>query len=235
MSVATARRYRAGRYTACFCAAALLTGLCGCSMQGVRDEMNKLTALTEQPKESVQPARPTKAAKPANHAKVAEPAPEPTQQELVEYVRGKLLGLSPGDGFNDNIDVRFDPSSSTLTVIQPESRCDHFLNSLDANNLSWDVFDPSDAHNSREELLRLTITSVSGKTARACFDKKGQPEEGTSTNRIRLLFSLAKSEQFSGFKGNMAKAMRKLIVLSGGTPEKDIFPDSHSKPVKGDK
>lgn len=228
--MATARRNRVRMYAACMCSTLLLLGLSGCFLQDAWNKAVKEIEGTDQPEKPVEPKRPTKAARPVNHAKVAEPAPEPTQQELVEYVRGKLLGLSPSDGFNDNLDVKFDAASGTLTVIQPESRCDHFLGSLDANNLSWDIFDPSDAHNSREELLRLTVTSVSGKTARACFDKKGQPEEGTSANRIRLLFSLAKSEEISGFKKNMATAMKKLIVQSGGAPEKEIFPEPKSKP-----
>jgi hypothetical protein len=199
--------------------------------------LTKLTAKSKQPTESAQTVEPAplKKAKSASHAKVADPLPEPTQQELVEYLRGKLLALSPSDGFNDNVDVRFNSSTSTLTVIQPNSRCDHFLASLDANNLSWDIFDPSGSDDSGRELLRLTATSVSGKQARACLDVKGQPEEGASTNRVRLLFSLAKSEQVPGFRVKMVKVVKKLIILSGGTPEKDIFPDSHSKPGSGNK
>jgi len=217
---------------ACLCAASLLFGLNGCFLQNAWNAAVKQlegTDQTEQPEKSAQPTRPAKAARPASHAKIAEPVPEPTEQELAEYVRGKLLGLSPSDGFNDNLDVRFDPASGTLTVIQPQGRCDHYLGSLDANNLTWDIFDPGDTHNGREELLRLTITSVSGKTARACIDKKGQPEEGTSTNRIRMLFLLAKSEEISGFEKNMATAMRKLIVQTGGAQEKEIFAEPKDK------
>jgi hypothetical protein len=204
----------------------------------VRRTLNKLTAKSQQPAEPVQPDQPAevaKTAKPARHAKAAEPAPEPSQQELVEYLRGKLLSLSPGDGINDNVDVRFDSSTSTLTVIQPNSRCDHFLASLDANNISWDIFDPSGANDSGRELLRLTVTSVSGKTARSCFDVKGQPEDGATTNRVRLLFSLAKSEQIPGFQGKMAKVIKKLIVQSGGVEEKEFFQDTHTNPRSGNK
>jgi hypothetical protein len=211
------------------CSAALLVTLSACSVQDARNALARLTADKEQSSESVKPAEPAhpkKAVKRASRAIVAEPKPEPTQQELVEYLRGKLLALSPSDGINDNLEVRFDPSTSTLTILQPGSRCDHFLNALDASNLSWDVFDPSDSHNSREDLLRLTVTSVSGKAARACFGKDGQPEEGTSTNRIRLLFSLSKSQQVPGFQARIAKVVKKLIVLAGGDPEKDIFQDS---------
>lgn len=213
------------------CSAALLVTLSACSMQDARNALAKLTADNDQSTESAkpaEPAQPKKAAKRASRAIVAEPKPEPTQQELADYLRGKLLALSPSDGINDNLEVRFDPSTSILTVLQPGSRCDHFLNALDTNNLSWDVFDPSDSYNSREALLRLTVTSLSGKTARACYDKKGQPEEGTSTNRIRLLFSLSKSQQVPGFQAKIAKVVKGLVVLAGGAPEKDIFQDSRS-------
>ena len=39
-----------------------------------------------------------------HHGKKPDPKPEPTQQELFEYIRGKLLSLSPGDGINDNLE-----------------------------------------------------------------------------------------------------------------------------------
>jgi hypothetical protein len=177
-----------------------------------------------------------KVTKHTGHGKSAEPKPEPTQDELIEYLRGKLLSLSPNDGYNDNLEVRFDPSTSVLTIIQPNNRCDHFLNALDTNNISWDIFNPSDTHETREELLRLTVTSSSGKTARACFDKKGRPEEGVTTNRVRLLFSLAKTEQVPGFRDKIVKCLKELVVLSGGTPENDIFKDaSANHPRSGSK
>jgi hypothetical protein len=245
---------RLGIIAVCICLAALLLGLSACSKQAVRESMRdarrtlaKLTEKSQQPAESAQPtegepAKTAEAAKPARHpkaakpvAEAADPLPEPTQQELVEYLRGKLLALSPNDGFNDNVEVRFDPSTSTLTVIQPTSRCDHFLRALDAGNITWDLFDPSDEHDSRPELLRLTTTSVSGKTARACFDAQGHPEEGTSTNRIRLLFSRAKSEQIPGFQEKMTMAVKKLIVLSGGVEGRELFQDSHSNPAHKNK
>jgi hypothetical protein len=228
--LARARVHRPSRYAVCILSAPLLSGLCACSMHDARSALKKLTAQDEQSTESAQPAKAAKAAKPASHAKAPEPMPEPTQQELVEYLRGRLLALSPSDGINDNLEVKFDPSASVLTVIQPDGRCDQFLGSLDSNNLFWDIFDPSDAHNSREELLRLTVTSVSGKTARACFDEKGRPDGEASTNRARLLFSLAKSEQIPGFQNKMEKVVKKLIILSGGVQEKQIFPDSRGSP-----
>ncbi len=222
-------------HVACICSAALLIGLSACSMQDARNMLAKLTPQTEEPTEPAppaqpaQPTKPAKAVKPAIHAKAVDPLLDATQQDLVDYLHGKLIALSPSDGINDNLEVKFDLSTSTLTVLQPGSHCDQFLNALDTNNMSWDIFDPSDAHNSREALLRLTVTSVRGKTARACFGEKGQPAEGVSTNRVRLLFSLAKSEQIPGFQNKMTKVVKKLIVLSGGAQEKELFPEARGK------
>ncbi len=194
--------------------------------EDVSNFLDKLKANNEHPPELPLPAplpKPEKNAKRARHVKAPDPLLDATQGELAEYLRGKLLALSPSDGINDNIEVRFDPSTSTLTIIQPGSRCDQFLNALDTNNIYWDVFDPSDPVNSREPILRLTATAVSSKKARACFDTKGHPEPGLNTNRVRLLFSYPKSEQISGFEDKMMKVTKKLIILSGGSPENDIF------------
>ena len=236
--MANTRGNRSSNYAACLCSALLLAALTACSTQEAKRDLRKVIAefdsKPKQPELALPPAQlplPTTAAKTVKHSKVAaaEPPLEPTQPELVEYLRGKLLTLSPSDGINDNVEVKFDPSSSTLTVIQPMSRCDQYLGAL-SSNISWDVFDPSGSNASGRELLRLTATSVSGKTARTCFDEKGQPERGTSTNRVRLLFSLAKSEQIPGFEGKMSKAMKKLIVLSGGAEERELFQDPIDKP-----
>lgn len=250
----SARRSPPGILAVCICLAALVAGLAACSKQDVRQSVRRaektvdnLTAKFQQPAESAQPAQPEPAEKPkaktsAHRAKAAEPAatvtepePAPTQQELVDYLRDKLLALSPSDGINDNVEVSFDPSTSTLTVLQPTSRCDHYLGALDAGNITWDTFDPSDQQNPRPPLLRLTTTSVRGKKARFCLDVNGLPEEGTPTNRVRLLFSLAKAEQIPGFQEKMAKAVKDLIVLSGGAEQRDLFPDSSAKPALKDK
>ena len=226
------------RYAASICFTALLVCLSACSGEDARNLVDKLTAKNDQNSGDPQAAplpKPEKSGKPGRHVKTPDPLLDATQQDLVEYLRGKLLALSPSDGINDNIEARFDPSTGTLTILQPGSRCDQFLNALDINNATWDVFDPSDAHNSREALLRLTVTSVGGKRARACYDTKGQPEAGLNTNRVRLLFSYAKSEQVSGFQDKMMKVVKKLIVLSGGAEEKDIFHPSSSSASSGNR
>lgn len=157
------------------------------------------------------------------HKKKADPKPEPTAPELFEYIRGALLSLSPDDGINDNLDVRFDAATHVLTVTQPDGHCDQFLGSLDSNYVVWDIFDPSSQFQTRERLLRVTLVSVSGKPARTCYDKNNHADASTAANRARFLFSLSKVDQVPHFQDRMTKALKKLIVLSGGVPENSIF------------
>jgi hypothetical protein len=157
-----------------------------------------------------------------HHAKTP-PKPEPTQQELFDYVRGQLLALSPSDGINDNREVTYNMATSVLSITRPDGRCDIFLGQIDSNSSLWEVFDPSDSYRTREQLLRLTLTSLNGKQARTCYDTHNQVDTNIPGNRARLLFSLAKSNAISGFTDKMDTAIKKLITLAGGTPEKEIF------------
>jgi hypothetical protein len=215
-----------------------LACLSGCSRNSAQHFLRRLDAQSSQLLQSFQSAHSAEAAqttqpvpsapvaKPAkssSHAKKPDPKPEPTQDDLVEYVRGKLLGLSPSDGFNDNVDVAFDPATETLTVTRPDGRCLNFLDALNANSMVWDLFDPGDTHNQREPLLRLTITSMSGKAARTCYDKWNRPDKEVALNRARFLFSTSKVDESPGFQSEMTKAFKKLIALSGGTAEKKLF------------
>jgi len=166
---------------------------------------------------------PVCSAQPATPKKRPVPKPEPTAAELFQYIRSALLLLSPDDGVDDNQEVTFDPVSSVLAVTQPAGHCDQFLNALDPNNAVWDEYDPSDNTHTRDKLLRLTLVSVSGKTARTCYDKLNHVDASLPSNRIRLLFSESKADQWPDFQKKLAKALKKLIVLSGGAPLKDIF------------
>ncbi len=223
---------------------ALLGGLSACSKQDVRQlaretqkTADKLIEKFQKPAEPNEPAQPAPVEKavtpkPAHHARAAEPAakaaeppPEPTQAELVEYLHGKLLALSPSDGYNDNLEVTFDPSTTALTVSRPGGRCVNFLNALDANSIVWDLFDPGDTHNLREQLLRVTVSSMSGKAARTCYDQENHVDQDANPNRVRLLFSPSKASEFPDFQENMTKALQKLIALSGGVPEENLFPE----------
>ena len=197
--------------------------------------MRGLTTQPEQSKQPEEPARPAKPAKPAQVAQAAqtanpahrankrEPKPEPTQQELFEYIRGKLLTLSPTDGFNDNLEVTFDPATSTLSITQPDGRCDIFVNALDTSSAIWEVMDLSDSSHTRGDLLRLTMTSSSGKKARTCYDNQNQVDKSISANRVRLVFAQNKANAVPDFTYNMTTAIKKLVVASGGAPEKKIF------------
>lgn len=158
------------------------------------------------------------------HKKTAPPPkPEPTEPELVEYIRGALLSLSPNDGVNDNLDVRYDETTKILTLTGPTGHCDLVISALNPNNTVWDVFDPSDSDRQREKLLRLTMVSVLGKTARTCYDRFDHVDTTLIGNRARFLFSQPKTDDVPDFQGKMTKAIKKLILLSGGASEKDLF------------
>ncbi len=158
----------------------------------------------------------------ATHKKVAA-KPEPTAQDLYAYIRGALLAFSPDDRINDTLEVALDPTATVLTIKQPDGHCDIFLSALDANTLVWDVYDASDSMASRQPMARLTVISVPGKNARICYDVDNQVDSTIAANRARLLFSWEKIPDGSGFQAKMTKAMKKLIALSGGTAEKNIF------------
>jgi hypothetical protein len=166
---------------------------------------------------------PACSAQTASHPKRSEPKPEPTAPELFEFIRGSLLTLSPDDGINDNIEVTFNWTSNVMTITQPTGHCDLFLNALNTTNVVWDVFDPSDAHQTRDKLVRVTLVSVSGTKARTCYDKMNNVDSSVPPNRVRLLFSFTKADGVPGFQDKMTKALKKLIVLSGGAPESKLF------------
>lgn len=156
----------------------------------------------------------------ATHKKIADTKLEPTTPELVEYIRSALLTASPMDGVNDNLDVAFDPISMVLTVTGPTGHCDLYLDALNTNNAVWDEFDASDSSGSREPLLRLTLVSVSGRPARACYDKQNRADATMLNNRARLLFSYDRAAAIPGFQDRLGKAFKKLVVQSGGAPER---------------
>jgi hypothetical protein len=155
--------------------------------------------------------------------KKAAPKPEPTAAELFEYIRGALLAYSPDDRVNDNLEVSIDPTNAVLTIKQPDGHCDIFLSALDANTISWDVYDATDSAQTRAPLARLTIVSAAGKKARTCYDTDNNVDPAIPSTRVRILFSWDKIPESSGLQTKMTKAMKKLIKQSGGYAEKDIF------------
>lgn len=171
------------------------------------------TALPVQDARTFQPA----------HTGKKTPKPEASQQELFDYVRGQLLALSPNDGLNDNLEVAFDPATSVLSITQPDGRCDIFLSAIDANSLIWQAVDPSEPYHTRDKLLRVTLTSLSGRKARTCYDSHNQVDTSMAANHARLLFSLSKSSAVPDFSATMGKAIKKLVELAGGSGEKEIF------------
>jgi hypothetical protein len=215
---------------ACVGTAVLLVNLSACSigtvLRGLSTVQNPDPALTDSPAQPAHPVLVAQAAPPAksaHKAKKTDPKPEPTLEDLLDYLRGKLLSLSPEDGLNDNLEVSYDLATSILSITQPDGHCDISLNAIDANSAFWDTVDPSDTYHKRDEVLRLTLTSQSGKNARVCYDKKNQINPSAATNRVRLFFSHSKADATPGFMDTMDKAVKKMVALSGGTPEKKIF------------
>ena len=215
---------------ACVGTALLILNLSACSFGAVPGRLSTIQGqepgLTSSPPRKAIPvllAQAAAPAKPTHKAKAPDPKPEPTLQDLLDYLRGKLLSLSPEDGLNDNLEVSYDLATTTMSITQPDGHCDVSLSALDANSAFWDTVDPSDRFRSRGEVLRLTLTSQSGKNARVCYDGKNQINPGAATNRVRLLFSRSKADSIPGFVDTMDKAVKKLVALSGGTPEKKIF------------
>lgn len=194
--------------------AALSMILTGCTGQSL---------LNPAPQQSTQVVQAAQIVKPLPKPKKAAPKPEPTQMELYEYIRSKLLSLSANDGINDNLEVSFDPEMSVLSVTQPDGHCDMFLSAMDTNSSLWESVDPSDASHPRGEVLRLTLNSASGRTARTCYDTQNHVDKTFTANRARLFFSLAKANSSPGFTEKMDQAIKKLIVECGGIPEKKFF------------
>ena len=192
------------------CAAVVLVFLSAC---GPDAPQSGQTALPVQDARTFQPA----------HTGKKSTKPEASQQELADYLRGQLLALSPNDGLNDNLEVAFDPATSVLSVTQPDGRCDIFLSAIDANSLIWQVIDPSEPYHTRDKVLRVTLTSLSGKKARTCYDSHNQVDTNLASNHARLLFSESKSSSLPDFTTTLGKALKKLIVLAGGNGEKAIF------------
>ena len=157
------------------------------------------------------------------HAKKSALVKEPTSAELFAYMRGTLLQYSADDGVNDNLEVAIDPTATVLTIKQPDGHCDIFLNALDANTISWDVYDASDSMQTRAPLARLTVVSIAGKKARTCYDVENNVDPAPSTTRARILFSWEKIPDGSGFQSKFTKAFKKLITQSGGAAEMSLF------------
>ncbi|HMG87865.1 MAG TPA: hypothetical protein VK574_19175 [Terracidiphilus sp.] len=157
------------------------------------------------------------------HKKKVAPPHEPTSAELFAYVHGVLLAYSAEDGANDNLEISIDPTATILTIKQPDGHCDIYLSALDANTIVWDVYDASDSMQTRPPLARLTVDAMAGKKARTCYDTENNVDPSIPSTRARILFSWAMIPDGSGFQAKFTKALKKLIKLSGGMTDKDIF------------
>jgi len=132
--------------------------------------------------------------------------PLPRSRSYFSTSAARSYLLSPDDGINDNVEVTFNPATSVLTVTQPSGHCDEFLNALDAQNAVWDQFDPSDAQQTRRK---------SWSDSRWFRWPANQPVSATTRqtrltpafrgNRVRLLFSFSKAEQWPLFQEKFSR------------------------------
>ena len=155
--------------------------------------------------------------------KRSSPAHEATSAELFDYIHGAMLAYSPEDRVNDNLEISIDPTATVLTIKQPDGHCDIFLGALDANTIVWDVYDASDSMQTRPPMARLTVNAIAGKKARTCYDNDNNLDPSTPASRARILFSWNMIPDGSGFQAKFTKAFKKLIKMSGGMTEKDIY------------
>jgi hypothetical protein len=155
--------------------------------------------------------------------KKAPPPPPMTSAELFAYLHGALMEYSADDGVNDNLEVTIDPTATILTIKQPDGHCDIFLDSLDPNTISWDVYDASDSMQTRAPLARMTVVALAGKKARTCYDPENNIDPSTPVTRARILFSWDKIPEGSGLQSKFTKAFKRLVLMSEGAEEKTAF------------
>jgi len=75
----------------------------------------------------------------------------------------------------------------------------------------------------RSPLARLTVDAIAGKKARTCYDTEDNIDPSTKSSRARILFSWGMIPDGSGFQAKFTKALKKLIKMSGGMTDKDIY------------
>lgn len=153
-------------------------------------------------------------------------AQQPTKQQTFDYLRGKLLSLSTQDGSNGITETSFNDNNCTSTIFYEDKTYSIiFWGNLDANAIGWDIFDPNKGGggNKFDRLIRIAIVAKTGYAARQLFSSNGQIDNTISNIHIRLLFSLSKAADIPSFQNKIEKAVKRLITLCGGEPERNLF------------
>lgn len=113
-----------------------------------------------------------------------------------------------------------------MTVLyETKETCKMFFANLDANTIAWDIYDPNkNGENKFAKLLRITIAGKQGVAARKTFNAEGQEVEYTNgNNKTFLSFSLTKAADIPNIQNQLEKALKRLITLCGGEPERNQF------------
>ena len=154
-----------------------------------------------------------------------EPKPEPTAQELFEYVRSALILLSPDDGINDNLEVTFNPA----TQLDDRNAARRPLRSISRMRSTqtmsaWDVFDPSDASRvPRTALAPYTGLRQRQEGAEPATTRQNKSMQALPANRVRLLFSLSQGGPVAQLPGQIVKGLQESHRAERCRTREDIF------------
>lgn len=149
----------------------------------------------------------------------------PSKQETFDYIRTKLISLSPSDGTNNYNKVYTHVDECTIQYSRAETPGQTevtFFSELDANSLSWDIVDVNGNGGHWNKILRLTIVAQQNGTASAFVQS-----DGTITKKFQkenFSFDMTKAADIPNFQDRMSKAIKRAIELCGGKKEeKDPF------------
>jgi len=143
-----------------------------------------------------------------------------SKQEIFQFIRGQMLGLSPTD-YGKVVEVSFDSSSCATRVIYGDNAqaVINFAN-LDANSIFWSVVP---VNNSSEKFLRLTMIAAPGTSGEDTFFDRNSPTVGSPMNMAIIDFALAKAAQVPDVQDKFARSVKHFITLCGGTAERARF------------
>ena len=156
-----------------------------------------------------------------NPAIAPAPPPEPTKEETLNYIHGKLLSLAPDSPALTDVKVNQETCGISLIYNgnDPHPTMDvAYIWNLDAGSLSWTV-------DQSKTLLLLRIAARSNLTGSGHeFREETRPHDTiTEIGYAQFRFSLAAAAEVPDFQSKMDKAFKRLIQLCSGRGVSDPF------------
>lgn len=147
--------------------------------------------------------------------------------QLLDYIKIQLflhnsqpVVATKNNRGNVNQDFGYDRETTVIALTYADqSKCAFYLKKLDANYITWDIFDPNLEGDFINKILRMTIPGISGELCRACFDSDGTPNTKIDMHVARFLFDITTIEDVESFKKKMERVVARLIKLTGGRPK----------------